>query len=346
MWTEFLKIKPQLSTADVNSMANSLSKRFLGVAKTFGSGLKNALLGGGVIGAVSAILNKILNPLKDTEEALNAFLARTDDIATNAKQFETTPGKLARLQSFGVSAGLSPQETNTMVGKFQVALAEARAEKNDPNIEPKDKKQFNLLKDFVDIEDTAEAYFQFIQALQKVDKDTQILAQKQVFGEKLILKQADFISQNFEQLSKEFSGISTAALTQSILFGEGLADRTDLLTAKRGEADLIKKGSIVPEQAPELFNKAAQNKLNTENERLANFEYLKKGAISAQQISDRIENLIILIGTKVPLIIDSINNFAGYTSNGASALSRISDSIKNLQISNALKEIFTKKGSL
>lgn len=310
MWTEFLKIIPSLDNKDLQKMSDSLSKRFSSVAKRFGNGLKNAVLGGGLIGVVGGLINKILNPLKETEDVLNQFLMATDDISTNAKQFETTAGNLAKLQSFGTAAGLDAPTLNTMLGKFQVALAEARQQQNDPTLQPDQKPQLTLLKDFVNEKDTAKAFFDFIQALQAVDKDTQVLAQQQVFGEKLILKQSDFLNLDFKKIADQLSGVSSEQLTTSIEKGAAIKDQVDLNQAIRDQIDLVKKAQIVNPSVTQAINDSAQKQLNRENNNLSQFENLRKAQDAADKIAIKAEEIFVSLSASLPVLISDVQKIS------------------------------------
>lgn len=338
MWSEILKVKPQADAASLNKMHRDLSRRFGDVAKKFGGGIKNALLGGGLVAVASGIINKILNPLKDTEETLQRMLAMGDDISDSAKQFETTSGNLAKLQTFGVASGLDPEELNMMLGKFQVALAEARAEQNDPTKAPQDKTMFNLLKNFVGEKDTAEAFFAFIQSLQKVDKDTQVLAQKNIFGEKQIRKQSDFLNQDFGKLTQELGGVSTTKLGGAAESLGGLQDKANLNKAKRFQDELVNNADVIKPSFIDKIDQAERAKMKTENERLAQFEFLKTGAIAAQQISDKFENLSILLSTQVPIFVQNANAwFTSVSTKIDNLTTRLSDYLSKIAESRLLK---------
>src|SRR5687767_8200002 len=106
MFSEILKIIPQLDSGDLAKLESSLSGRFTRIAKKFGKGLGSILTGGGIAGLALGLIDKLLNPLKDVQEAIDRSLKDSDDLVTNAKQFDTTAGKLAKLVALGKSTGL------------------------------------------------------------------------------------------------------------------------------------------------------------------------------------------------------------------------------------------------
>lgn len=262
MFKEILKIIPQLSTTDLNKMDQQLRRRFMNLAKSFGKGLKNVLMGGGVAGIALALVDKILNPLKETQEAIDRVLKQGDDLVTNAKQFGTTAGRLAKLQALGQATGLDADNLNLLLAKFQTTLAEAQA---DPT------KQTSV-RNFVGSKDTAEAFFQFIQQMQKMTKEQQVLVQQEVFGEKQILKMADFLQSDFGELSKSFAKFDTDKLDQAANKLGGLSDLNDTLGAQRNLQDLISKGGVVNQGMIQSFDKNQKIEQQKETDRIKSYQ--------------------------------------------------------------------------
>lgn len=285
MFTEILKVQPRIENNDANAMERSLNSRFSRVAKRFGQGLKTAVLGGGAVGLALGVISKLLNPLKETQETLEKVLHMGDDAVTNAKQFGTSAGNLLKLQAFGKSAGLDPDSLNTLLLKFQGAVAEA---KQDPT------KQTSV-RNFTDNPDIAEAFFEFIQALQKMDKTQQILVQQEVFGEKLILKTSDFLQSagDFGKLNdKFFRDISSQELTATATKTGGLNDLSDAMGARRDLLDFIEKGSKANEKMVEAINRSEeiQNKINTD--RMTRFETIKNIDEKMQKANELLEKIM------------------------------------------------------
>ena len=209
-------------------MEKSLTTRFGRIAKKFGKGLVATLTGGGVAGLALGLIDKLLNPLKETQEAIDRVLAQGDDVVTNAKQFNTTAGKLFKLQQLAKSTGLDASQLDLLITKFQTAVAEAEA---DPN------KQ-SAVRQFVGEKDTAEGFFKFIQSLQRLDKNAQVRAQQEVFGEKQILKMADFLNTDFAKQSALIGGRSAEEFTPGLEKLGELNDLKDALAVKRENEDL------------------------------------------------------------------------------------------------------------
>lgn len=262
MFKEILKVIPQISASDLNKMDQQLRRRFTNLAKSFGKSLVNILKGGGVAGIALALIDKLLNPLKETQDAIDRVLKQGDDLVTNAKQFGTTAGRLAKLQALGQSTGLDADSLNMLLAKFQTSLAEATA---DPT------KQTSV-RQFVGSTDTAEAFYQFIQSLQAMTKEQQILVQQEVFGEKQILKMADFLQSDFAELSKAFDQFDVNKLDAAANKLGNLSDLSDTLGAKRGLQDLLAKGGVVNQGMIQTFDKNAQLEQQRETERIRSYQ--------------------------------------------------------------------------
>lgn len=267
MFSEVLKIKPQLDSSDASKMERNLTQRFGKISKKFAKGLGAALLGGGVTGLALGLIEKLLNPLKETQETIDKMLKQGDDIVTNAKQFGTTAGKLFKLQQLAKSTGLDPDALFMAMNKFQVAVAEAKA---DPT------KQTSVRK-FVDKTDTADAFFEFIQGLQvlgKQDKGKELLVQQEVFGEKQILKMADFLQTDFSKQMGKVGLLDSEAYTPSLEKLGGLNDRKDELAAGNEAIDMVNKASVI--NAGMIGQQAMQQSLQNqrETERISAYKQL------------------------------------------------------------------------
>ena len=217
MFSEILKIVPKLDNRDLQTMERGLNKRFKRVAKKFGKGIGAIFKGGGLLAIGLAFMDKILNPLKEVQDAINKTLVSTDDLATFANQFETTTGKLAKLSTLGKGSGLTENDLFYLLTKFQGSLAAERAgtEKNG-------------LGEFTGFEDTTDAFFSFIQSLKQAPKDQQVLVQEKVFGERQILKMADFLQNDFKNVFEAgLNDVKSSDISKSYNRAAGLNDYRD-----------------------------------------------------------------------------------------------------------------------
>lgn len=303
MFSEVLKIIPKLDGAALASMESSLSRRFAGLAKKFGSGLKAAILGGGVTALAVSVIDKLLNPLKETQEAVDRLLGRADDISTFAKQFGTTSGNLFKLQQLAGARGLDAEGLNTLLLKFQTAVTAAKANPDQPS----------SVSNFVNESDLAEGFYKFIQSLQKLTRAQQDFVQRDVFGERQILKASEFLNTpSFKELENQV-GISggTGGFTQKIEKGAALQDLKQILSRRtdtaafNAELDKLKPGMVQLQNVQDQLNAAQEIK------NLGAFDDLKKLSIAADRIQKRLEDAFTLIVKHVPQIAEALTSLAG-----------------------------------
>lgn len=290
MFREVLKIVPQVERGALNQMESQLNSRFSKVAKKFGRGLVQVLKGGGVLGATIALVDKFLNPLKDVQEAIERTLSRADDVVTQAGQFNTTPGKLFKLQRLAQSAGLDEQTLSQMLIKFQGALAEAEADPSKPS----------SVREFVGYSpDTVETFFRYIQELrelQKTNPNAANLAQQETFGEKLILKMSDFVQQDQRKVLRELRLPDSEVLDKDLNSQATLADLKDLLASRRESDDLRVKSRSITEGTIREQDKVERLRLKNENQNVENFKDLSGVEQAALQVTGLLNQLIAQTG--------------------------------------------------
>jgi hypothetical protein len=311
VFSEILKIIPKLDPKDLKAMQNALQSRFTKLTKSFGKGLVNVLKGGGIAGIALGLIDKLLNPLKEVQEAIDRTLKTSDDLATNANQFNTTTGKLTKLVTLAKATGLDESNLYTLINKFQGAVAAAQANPNDP--------ANNSVKNFVGQKDTAEAFYGFITQLQKMDKNQQILIQEQVFGEKQILKMADFLqqgSEGFEKIAKitGIDRVTSDKVGSKIDKNAQLSDLADALKSGREFRDLQSKSSIINEGMIRSQDKTAQLELDRENQRIKSYNDLAAVSQTAEKIFTLVDQGVALIGsltTKLLPFIDVMTQAVG-----------------------------------
>lgn len=300
MFSSILKIIPKLDAAALKAMEKSLSGRFKKIANGFGKGLAAALKGGSLAGIGIALVDKLLNPLKETQEAIDRMLKSSDDIATNARQFNTTTGKLYKLVGLGEATGLDQDSLFMLINKFQNAVADAEA---DPT-------KNSAVRQYVGDKDSAESFFNFIQSLQGMDKNSQLRAQSEVFGEKQILKMADFLQSNFKELYKDvgFDKVGTEKLTGAIDKAAGLNDRADVLGVKRRTVDTVTKGNLITNGMINARDASERLALQRENQNIGNYSNLQALAQTGEKINIKIEELTSKLGEYLPKVTNAIDN--------------------------------------
>jgi uncharacterized protein YidB (DUF937 family) len=296
VFSEILKIVPKLDEKDLKSMQGALQGRFTKIAKGFGKGLKGALMGGGIAGIAIGLIDKLLNPLKEVQEAIDRTLSSSDDLATNAAQFNTSAGKLFKLVTLAKATGLDQDSLFTLLTKFQTAVAEAKANPNDP--------ANSAVKNYVNTEDISEAFFGFITQLQKMDKNSQVLIQKQVFGEKQILKMADFLQQDFGKLAKltGIDRVSSKGVGGSIEKLGALSDLKGALQAKREFNDIQAKAKAIDGNMVRNMDKSAQIELDRENQKIKSYNDLAALSQTTASILFKVEEGVAALGKFVAYI--------------------------------------------
>ena len=300
MLRDILKIIPKLDAKDLARMERLLNRRFTRIAKKFGGGIMSVLKGGGIAGVALFFVDKILNPLKDVQESIQRTLEKGDDLATFAAQFNTTAGKLARLQAFGEASGLDAESLRVLIEKFQAAVTQAAA---NPD-------QKTAVSAFVGKGDTAEAFFEFVQALQKLTPTQQNFVQQEVFGEKQILKASEFLQADFKKLAAQIGGPSTDDLTASAEYINKLAEYQKIQRAKRNLNDLVTKSTSISPQVVKDIDRGEAIDLARENQRLAKFDDLKKISLATDKLAKILEDAYLklapVLSNTLPLLVDQL----------------------------------------
>ncbi len=235
MFTEILRIKPILDKAGAAAMDASLSKRFSSIAKRFGAGLKNVIKGS-VIGISLGLLAKILNPLEEIENKIKDLMGQGTDLKDLADRFNTTGGKLSRVEAIGKSLGVKPEELRDLLTKYAQAVEKGRLELLNPAEAPS---QATLAlsktgpngQNFLAMSDKLESFFLFVQSLKQFGEtanpiDTKLIPlvrsarDKRMQGKSITeeerLALVEFNKQNMR------SGLDARAAVETDIFGEPL----------------------------------------------------------------------------------------------------------------------------
>ena len=300
--SEVLKVTPKIDESGLNKMEKALNTRFARVAKKFGGGLINVVKGAGLIGLAVGFIDKLLNPLKETQDAIERMISQGDDIVTNAQQFETTAGKLFKLTKFANAAGLENDGLFMLLTKYQTALAEAKA---DPS-------KKTAVSNFANDTDIAESFFGFIQALKTMEPSQRTLVQKEVFGEKQILKMADFLNQSFGELNTRMKLRPAEEYTGPLNKLGGLKDLDDELKSAREANDVFAKARIINEGMIRGKNASEALELSRENDRIAAYKNLKAISDTMNKIMQGIEQLTFAVGNILKLATPYIDQLIGY----------------------------------
>lgn len=205
MFREVLLVKPQLEPGTTRRMELTLTQRFARVTKRFGQGLK-AIVTGTALGIGLNILAKILNPIQELEEKMNALLGKGKNIADLSDRFGTDAGKLQRLQIVGERLGVEPEELSKLMEKYAEAIETGRDEVLKPLKEQSEATKL-LSQDFLQEKDLAESFFKFIQTLRTItDPAERGRVEKEILGERLFGFKRRFADANFNEELKSVPG--------------------------------------------------------------------------------------------------------------------------------------------
>lgn len=293
MFSSIMKVIPKLDQATLRKMEQTLTTRFTKIAKAFGKGIANSFKGAGIAGVALALIDKVLNPLKEVQESIERTLKSSDDIATNAKEFGTSSGKLFKLITLAKANGLDQDNLFTLIAKYQSAVAEARANPGMPS----------AVSNFTGETDTSEGFFKFIQSLKNMEESQKILVQNSVFGEKQRLKMADFLNGDFAKNYADtgLDKVTSDKLTGSINKLGDLNDLADTLEARRGVGDIQTKSRAINESMIRSRDQAERVALEKENKRLASYEDLSTISVNMEKIMGLVETGVAMIGKLITL---------------------------------------------
>lgn len=303
-FSDILKILPKLDNKDLANMEKSLQSRFTKIAKGFGKGIMTALKGGGWIALIGAAIDKILNPLKEVQEAIDRTLKTADDISTQANQFNTSSGKLLKAVTLAKASGLDQDSLFMLMQKFQTAVAQAKVNPNDQSV--------NSVKNFVGQKDTLEAFFGFMEELKKLNTDQQVLIQQQIFGDKQIGKMSEFLNADFNKLGKitGIDKISSESATKAVNHTAELSDLNDALGSGRDFSDILKKSGIINEAMIRSRDAQERQTLDKENSRIQSYEDLAAISMTAEKIFGLVDKGVSLLGSLISTLVPAVNKMA------------------------------------
>ncbi len=296
MVKEVLQITPQLTTSDLNKMEQSLNSRFGKVAKKFGKGLLDVVMGGGILGVGLALIQRLLNPLKEVQEAVDRTLNKSSDLTTQATHFGSNAGELAKLHAFGSAKGIESGSLDVLVEKFQQAVVAAQ----------KDPTTNSPVRQFVGKTDMVSSFLTFVDNLKKASTQQQEQVQEEVFGGKQILKMSEFLHSDFEALANSFKDISIADITKSAEKISKLADLDKLNKAHRELQDFNDKGKVMNGGIIAARDTADAERLKAENKRIASYDSLASIDIRIEKILNKVEEVSTEILKDAPIILDAL----------------------------------------
>lgn len=294
MFKTILKIIPQLETSTLNGLENALNSRFARVAKRFASGLKSAILGGGIAALGLSVIDKLINPLKAVNENINGIFERAKDLADEAKQFGTTSGTLLKLQTIGKSSGVGPEELATLLAKFQAALTQAKANPGQPS----------TLSQFTGEKDTADAFFKFLQGLQSAGQLNRELAEQEVFGERKVLSVAKFLDTNLNAKLAAVTGINSGSATANISNANRVGDLDRTKQAIIDAKGFVKQSGSLSNEIANARAREAQRAEDLQTKQLQSYASLEHISDAADQITTGLQTMLLKMGDMISKVVN------------------------------------------
>lgn len=327
-FSEILKITPKLDNNELNNMEKTLSSRFGKIAKGFGKGLKLASVA--ALGA--AVLDKLVNPLNEVKAAIDRTLEKANEVVTNSTQFGTSTQNLLKLRALGQLKGLEPGQLDVLLTKFQGAVAQAKANPNDPSV--------SSVRNFVGQKDTAEAFFGFIQSLQTLSADQRTLVQTQIFGEKQVLKMAEFLQSNFKDSSEALAKIDFAKAAKATQALSDLQEVDAKNKTIRGIQDIIAKSEVINKGTLAGVNKSEVNLLARENSQIGRSAQIFTAEEALNKIQTNIEELLSQVVTGLPIIFTGINTVVDLLKKSVEGWRIIIEMIQKSPLTRGIKGLF------
>ena len=329
MLTEVLKIQPKLDNNELNQMERQLGSRFARIAKGFGRGLKLASVA--ALGA--AVLDRLINPLQEVKAAIERTLGKADDVVTNAKQFNTTTENLLKVRSLGNVRGLSNENVDMLLTKFQGAVAQASLNPNDPSV--------SSVKNYVGEKDTALAFYNFITQLQKMDKNQQVLVQQQVFGEKQVLKMAEFLQDvGFKESAASLKKVDFAKTAIAVEKIATLADKDEANKTVRGLNDYIGKAAVLNGGVVSNVDQSEISALRRENGKIGRSAAAFTAEERMAEIQDNLEKLTTELITKIPVLFDALDGVLNLLRKSVEGWQMIFNLLKGSPLLRGVKSMF------
>jgi hypothetical protein len=307
MFTEILRIKPQLDSGAAVKMEQSLGARFRRISHNFRQGLRLAIKGS-VIGLSLALLTRFLNPLEKVEEKIRKLLDDAKGQRDLADEYDTTPGKLRALQNVAGSIGVTPDTLKDLMGKYAKAIEKAKDELRDPNAEVSNSTR--AVKNYVNDKDLAESFLQFIQNLKSIGQapkgvgqiqtregvrertpaETREAIEKAVFDAELKGQAKRLVDANYTQVLKNPPATSAQLdKAYSNLTAREQQDRN--LAINRDTLDLLRSSKKVTPGVVEAIADKAQRDIDKQNVDFNNFKSLKRAQEAVDIIGIGIESL-------------------------------------------------------
>lgn len=306
MFEEILRIKPVLEPSGAARMEATLTQRFARVTRRFGQGLK-AVVTGTALGIGLNILNRILNPINELEDKMNALLGKGKSLADQADRFGTTGGKLQRANLVAERLGVDPGELQKLMEKYAEAIETGREEIKKPLKDQSDATKI-LSKDFLSDKDLLESFFKFIQSLKGASPEQRSKIEKEVLGEELFGFKKRFANSDFK---KEFQSLPTDITLNNAVGNIANAEEQVRINRVNREAqDFLQNSSVVNGGTVSAISKLEGRRVDQSNSELAKFNDFANAARGIEATGQALLKPLDLLTTGISKIVIFIEAFS------------------------------------
>ena len=282
----------------LNSVFDRVTKRFKSGLGKVASGFKTGLKLTSMAGALATVLSRILAPLSELNDKINATLSRARDIKQNAAAYGTSVEELTALQGYAAGSGISAEALNAAMAKMQVLIGQAASGEE------------NILSNYAGATNMAKAFYNIMNQLANETDNTKRAAMaSEIFGARAITQLNPLISggmgKDFKDFIKQANLKGYAGAVNTLAERENQQSKLAFLTDIN---DTIAKSKIITADTLEKQNKNRQAALNRENANLSNYDNLASMDTSIQQILQQITSVVTFISTKLmPFVEKSFN---------------------------------------
>lgn len=305
-----MKIKAVLDEGTGQKMERELNGRFTSVIGKFRTGfrraftgLKYALAGGAIAGVVSSLLN----PLQKANQEIDAILAKAGNLQDRAKQFGTTNSRYLQLSSSLQAMGVDEGQIDQIFTRFQSLLSNTK------------KGEQNVLRNFKNEDDTAIAFYKFVEELRKTgqtDRAQRDIWAEDAFGLKATGRLAKLLEEGFDNtLEKVFKGIDVKAFNPGIDKLAGLEEQQAIRRQRNANEDLLVKARIIkPRTIRQKTDKEKQDIAST-NKDIAGYGPLSQLEQNTKEMTGELKELRKELAPALSLATKAATATVKFTSN-------------------------------
>ncbi len=271
----------------LNSVFDRCTKRFKQGLGKVGDNFKRMFTLGGAAAGLSLVLTRLLAPLSELNDKINATLSRARDIKTRAQGYGTEVATYTALEGFANSAGIRPEVFHMMMSRLQSGIAEAAAGEK------------NALQAYAGDTDIGKSMYNLMNSLaEEADPNKRAQLAKSIFGERALVQLQPLLTNGFKGLEKFTEKFDADAYTKAIDKLASLENQQSELAFIRDINDMIKKSETITEETIKEQDKNAKARLAFENDQIKAYKSLS--TLDTQLIT--IQTYLLQIVDKIGLL--------------------------------------------